>query len=547
MGAAKNASSFVFIDQSEDATSKVTGAKRKAIRKQAMRDVGQARREKCGCRRTNRLQLPLFMGSVGDLNEVQLNMEFVHELEAYDLKRIQVLGVHPGKQKRAQKDLLDALWRVSPALPAQGYERLRMESGFDILSLSPLTTVHFSRAVATALANDPSRLQQLMRMPALSSFLDYIPARYSDSVLLQKAAKWAMAQAQQIFASQPAISDKKTFSLLADLLRELQLAVADEKRRFASDTLCASQLLAMLTVSCPASHNLHCNVPDYEQLLEKTEVRTWTPYAIGASKILMFKGPKAHMSDFDSAMLVSYFGFISIETLSHNQDCFLEGEDWNRVLKALSVKTPLDSERHELVIELWTYVFPQSRLFRLVTNYILRAGSDRPQDPNAAQDIIKECHELRRLHLDWRIRFSAFSLKHSLCDSPRAKARAFLALSFSSQLLCTQFIVALDPLATEAAELNDEIQDMAEMILALHEKAHMCGDWQSDILLARMITCAKAAIATKGLWAQALGGDRSFLSSQNTIGRQLFVDWNARIMREMRTHGCDVTYPAIIC
>jgi hypothetical protein len=79
--------------------------------------------------------------------------------------------------------------------------------------------------------------------------LDYIPARYGESVLLRKATRWAMVQAQKVFMPQSTISNEKSLSLFGALLHELQLAVSDEKRRFASDTLCASQLLAMLTVS----------------------------------------------------------------------------------------------------------------------------------------------------------------------------------------------------------------------------------------------------------------------------------------------------------
>jgi hypothetical protein len=172
MGAAKNPSSFVFIDQSDDATAKVTGAKRKAIRKQAMRDVGLARREKGGYGRINRRQLPLFMGSVGNLDEVQMDMEFVPEEDEYPHEQTVVVKPNAEKKLRAAQQLAEAVWRVSPAVPRHGYEKLRMDYGFDILTLSPLTTVHFSRAVATALANDPSRLQQLMQMPVLTSFLD---------------------------------------------------------------------------------------------------------------------------------------------------------------------------------------------------------------------------------------------------------------------------------------------------------------------------------------------------------------------------------------
>ena len=179
MGAGKNvststsSSSFVFIDQSDDATAKVTGAKRKAIRKQAMRDIGLARREKGSYGRINRRQVPLFMGSIGNLHEVQIDMEYVPEEDEHGPKQAEAVTPDAAARKlEAQRRMFDALSRVSPPISRQGYERVRMEYGFDLLSLSPLTTVHFSRAVASVLANDPSRLQQLMQMPVLSSFLD---------------------------------------------------------------------------------------------------------------------------------------------------------------------------------------------------------------------------------------------------------------------------------------------------------------------------------------------------------------------------------------
>ena len=96
---------------------------------------------------------------------------FIPEEEDHVPKRAAAVG-RSGSKQRLQQQFLDALSHVSPPVPRQGYEKLRMDYGFDILSLSPLTTVHFSRAVASALANEPSRLQQLMQMPVLSSFLD---------------------------------------------------------------------------------------------------------------------------------------------------------------------------------------------------------------------------------------------------------------------------------------------------------------------------------------------------------------------------------------
>jgi hypothetical protein len=242
MGAVKSPSSFVFIDQSEDATARVSGAKRKAIRKQAMRDVGLARRERSGYGKISKRQLPLFMGSANNLNEVQMHLDLVPSQWEDDQIREKVAP-------KLKQHYLDAVLRISPAIPRQGYERLRMEYGFDVMALSPLTTVHFSRAVARALADNPYRLQQLMSQPILSSFLYHIPARYSDSGLLQKATRWAIAQAQRVFNPNTTIGEQKALVLLDDVLQELQSAVADEKRRCATDTLCASQLLAMLTVS----------------------------------------------------------------------------------------------------------------------------------------------------------------------------------------------------------------------------------------------------------------------------------------------------------
>ena len=76
-----------------------------------------------------------------------------------------------------------------------------------------------------------------------------VPTRYGDSVLIQKATDWALAQAQQVFALQPLASNGRVLALLGDLLHELQSAIGDETRRRSSDTLFASQILAILNVS----------------------------------------------------------------------------------------------------------------------------------------------------------------------------------------------------------------------------------------------------------------------------------------------------------
>jgi len=227
--------SFVFIDQSEAATERLTGAKRKAIRKQAMRDAGLARRERGGNGKINRRQFPLFVGGAGDLSEVEMRLS---------IQSPKTDAREDGEHERYP----DTAWGIPLTLSRQGYERVRMEFDFDVICLSPLTTVHFSRAVASTIANDPVRLRQMMAQPVISSFIHQIPCQFEDSRLLQIASRWAMARAQRVFNPYTKIREEKVIMLLGDLLQELRKALEDPMRCVAADTICVSQLLAMLVV-----------------------------------------------------------------------------------------------------------------------------------------------------------------------------------------------------------------------------------------------------------------------------------------------------------
>jgi hypothetical protein len=270
-------------------------------------------------------------------------------------------------------------------------------------------------------------------------------------------------------------------------------------------------------------------------MLEKEEVRSWTAFAIGAGKILMFRGPDAYETEFERSMLISYLGFIFIESLFRNKDCFLEGERWTRALKGMAVTEPPNSERHENVIELWIDVFPLARLFHQTTDYIMYNDAVKP---GVVLDIVLECYELRRKHIDWRARYGAFTRQHNACTGGSFKAREFCAVSFASQLLVDRFIIALEPLSPGAKDLEIEVQEMADMIALMYDEAKFSEDWQCDLLMARKTLFSQGARDTKDDWEKALDGDEDCLSNKGTLSKELFAEWNQKMGRDYESKGC---------
>jgi hypothetical protein len=270
-------------------------------------------------------------------------------------------------------------------------------------------------------------------------------------------------------------------------------------------------------------------------MLETEEARSWTPFAIGAGQILRFRGPDAYTTEFERSMLISYIGFMFLETLSRNRSCFLEDEHWTRALKSMAVTEPANSERHEHIIELWINVFPGSRLFQLTTDYVM---FDDVIDPETVLDIVLQCHEVRKKQIDWRKRYGAWARAHNACTGGGFKAREFCAISFVSQLLADRFIVALDPLAPGAKDLEAEVEKMVDMIELMQEESRYSEDWQCDVLMTRKVGFAQATKMTKSAWEKALDGDSDCISEKGTISKELFAEWNRMMNRDYEARTC---------
>ena len=221
---------FMFVSLSRRPDQVESKEERRRIRQHAMRSVANARRERGGYGQHNRRQIPIFIKSTG-----------------FEGKE------YPSSQKRCQGNeesdgLPEVIPRILPLPSAQGYESARIRHGFDILSLSALTSVYLSRHSVQTLCSSPQQLQRLMRIRE-PSWLDFIPSQYAESKVLQAAVDCTMAQACRLLYPDAGTTEAVVITLYLKALSELQAALCDGERWARPDVLCATQILAFYEVS----------------------------------------------------------------------------------------------------------------------------------------------------------------------------------------------------------------------------------------------------------------------------------------------------------
>jgi hypothetical protein len=150
----------------------------------------------------------------------------------------------------------------------------------------------------------------------------------------------------------------------------------------------------------------------------------------------------------------------------------------------MAVEEPPQSERHIQIITLWINMFAISRLFKETTDIVMSGG---PRDSRKIEAIMRECNDIRDRHIAWRKGYIVFTMTHNACNEGGFKAREFLAVSMSGQLLVDRFMTALDPLALNALDLEIEVQSLANMILMMYKETGYSEKWRCDVLMVRKV------------------------------------------------------------
>ena len=246
--------SFHFIVSDGPEVPKDPGV-RTLIRKQAMKDVGIARKRN----RKGRGSPQEMTRKENNVPECPGNAAFdpdeVDEIILRDLPKDNQL------QKRIDSPMECESALVTPSLhPA--YQRTRMKFSVDLTDLTILTNFNINNSAMPVLTSNPSQLAALLGHKAWS-FLDFVPSRYGFSECLTTATDCLLAKAHAVLTTQSTATSRANCNqLYGRALRALQDALTDDRSCLGPDVLCATQLLSLHEVfelpSNVRSRSFHC-------------------------------------------------------------------------------------------------------------------------------------------------------------------------------------------------------------------------------------------------------------------------------------------------
>ncbi|KAF4340719.1 hypothetical protein FBEOM_5358 [Fusarium beomiforme] len=478
---------FVFITSTGRPGQAESEVDRQRIRRHAMRSMAIARRAKGDYGQHNRRQLPLFLEPTA--SKVKENTSLQQELF---------------------NSALEVAHMVPSPLSAQGYELAKLTYGFELLSLSALASVHLSRASVRILASSPTRLQILaqLRHP---SWLDFVPARYAESRLLQAAVDCTLARAHRSLHPDSGISETAVVKLYLKALSQLQEALGDKlERRWArADVLCAIKILA------------------FYEFLQFSQSAQWLHHIAGARKLMRLRGPENYSTDFEQQMLMSQIGTIFHESMSIGEDCFLEELKWKALLSSIAaVERPTNLIKsldcHPLLSSLWIHASPAARLFRQTSVCVNGTGAN---DPGTILQLVLEAYQTRQNLLKWREDFVKFAAELQP-DLHSSRLRELLGVSFAVQIVLNRIIIALQPRAAAARTFEKETQAFADRIIVLCHEATEESLPISNMLLAEKIVIANATKESEEDWMWAVSGE-TYSTSQGIqcIPATIFEKW----------------------
>jgi len=250
--------SFHFINATGPKVPK-DPALRTLIRKQAMKDVGIARKKRGGYGRVNLRQPPSNTNSnvpkessesSGSSTDTDQRSRVTPDSD-FDCSALttDTDATTPDGQlvvtRQMHTWLTDQDW-IMPlnGPPATDYERLRMKYHFDIRDLSILTSFNIGKGTMLAISSNPELLTTLLGSH-MQSYLQFIPSRYGHKPFLTAVIDCVSAKVHSKLYPRNEMFEGMILRMYAKALAQLQVAVAGDESSLDPDLLCAIQMLSL--------------------------------------------------------------------------------------------------------------------------------------------------------------------------------------------------------------------------------------------------------------------------------------------------------------
>lgn len=258
--------SFHFINTTGPRVPK-DPAVRTLIRKQAMKDVGLARKKRGGYGRVNLRQTPSGADDTSALNGLSessgsgsgsstathldscMTPTSDSVVSSAPTTNADTDATDPDDQlvvtTQMHSWLRDQDW-VLPLTgpPASDFERLRMKYHFDIRDLSILTSFNIGKGTMLAISSNPELLTTLLGSQ-MQSYLQFIPSRYGHKPFLTAVIDCVSAKMHSKLYPRNEGFEGTLLRMYAKALAQLQEAVAGDESSLDPDLLCAIQMLSL--------------------------------------------------------------------------------------------------------------------------------------------------------------------------------------------------------------------------------------------------------------------------------------------------------------
>jgi hypothetical protein len=363
-------SGFTFIVSSGPKVPK-DPALRTLIRKQAMKDVGIARKKRGSYGQVNLRQKP----SDGHTNTHMRSSEEHAEVSADNDSNttssssstsacpdVDTDASTPNEQQLVfTKQVAELQTHLPWMVPLNGppgtdFQRLRMKYHFDIRDLSILTSFNVGSGTMIAISKNPESLSTLLGSE-MQSYLQYIPNRYGHKPFLTAVIDCVSAKVHSKLYPRNDMLEGVILRMYAKALAYLQVAVAGDESSLDPDLLCAIQMLSLHEVSKTttahgtASHIQRANKSN--QMFEPDRSEAYLHHINGSALVVKRLTPARFKTDYEKMLFHAHIGPTFTEALMKNERCYLEQPKWMCLYESMiQDDTPWLTDRSGVVIRI---------------------------------------------------------------------------------------------------------------------------------------------------------------------------------------------------